>query len=153
MIQKAEDALLEKQKQDTTTDQAAFDRFSIIMILLMMVFIILLIISVRYYLHQNEEKQRHSEELITANKDLSIAEESLKGHIAGLEEMMFMTSHKVRHPITNILGLSTLLHQSVNSPDELNEIVGHIQDSAVILDTFTKELTNFMGEISKKRLE
>jgi signal transduction histidine kinase len=65
--------------------------------------------------------------------------------------MMFMTSHKVRQPIANILGLSYLLdNQSINSPDELKESLDYIKESALSLDTFTKELTQFIFNLGEK---
>lgn len=64
----------------------------------------------------------------------------------GLEEMMFMISHKVRQPITHILGVSNMLCSSRLSQEELDKIVGYMQQSALSLDIFTKELTQFMND-------
>ena len=110
-----------------------------------------LIIANRELLFQNNEKEKRSAELILANQELKKAEEYQIEYIKGLEEMMFITSHKVRQPIANILGLSYLLHQqSVNSPDELEESLDYIKQSALSLDAFTKELTEFIFNLGEK---
>ena len=110
-----------------------------------------LIIANKELVFQNQEKEKQSAELIAANLELKKAEEYLKEYINGLEEMMFITSHKVRQPIANILGLSYLLNtQSVNSPDELQESLDYIKQSALNLDTFTKELTQFIYNLGEK---
>jgi signal transduction histidine kinase len=109
-----------------------------------------LIIANKELAFQNEEKEKRAAELFIANNELKKTEEYLKEYIQGLEEMMFMTSHKVRHPVTNILGLSDLLDQSINSPDELKQLIAYIKQSAQALDTFTRELTTFMSNLEKK---
>jgi signal transduction histidine kinase len=91
-----------------------------------------------------QERQIKTAELNIANRDLRIAEEKQKEYIKGLEEVMFMTSHKVRQPIANILGLSNMLDQSISSPDELKQFVDCIKQSALTLDIFTRELTTFI---------
>lgn len=110
-----------------------------------------LIIANRELLFQNKEKEKQSAELIAANLELKKAEEYQKEYINGLEEIMFMTSHKVRQPIANILGLPYLLNtQCVNSPDELKEALDYIKESALSLDIFTKELTQFIFNLGEK---
>jgi hypothetical protein len=63
---------------------------------------------------------------------------------------MFITSHKVRAPIANILGLSSLLDQYLNSPTKLKEVVTYMKQSATSLDAFTKELTAFIVSLKKR---
>lgn len=87
---------------------------------------------------------------IIANRDLKIAEEKQKEYIKGLEEMMFITSHKVRQPIANILGFSSMLDQSINSLDDLKQSVVCIKESAIILDTLTRELNSYICELGQK---
>lgn len=70
-----------------------------------------------------------------------------KEYIKGLEEMIFMTSHKVRQPVAHILGISILLNDSVNSQEDLNKMVGYMKESALSLDAFTKELTSFIKKL------
>ncbi|MFV5695335.1 hypothetical protein ACM55G_07850 [Flavobacterium sp. LB3P122] len=94
-------------------------------------------------------KKKQAAELIMANLDLKKAEE-YKKNIKGLEEMMFMTSHKVRQPVANILGLSDLLDQTINSPDEHIQLLNHIKQSDLVLDYFTKELMLFISHLEQK---
>lgn len=65
-------------------------------------------------------------------------------HIAKLEEMLHMTSHKVRQPVTQILGISNLLDKPVNSESDLKVIAGGMKTAAISLDHFTRELTQFI---------
>jgi hypothetical protein len=69
---------------------------------------------------------------------------------SALTEMMFMTSHKVRKAIVTILGLSGLLYLSTNSPIDLKKIINKIRESALSLDTTTKELTTFIFNLQQK---
>ncbi len=77
-------------------------------------------------------------------------EEFLKDYVHGLEEMMFMTHHKVRQPVANILGMVTLIDEYANSPDELKKIVDYMKQSALDLDAFTRELTTFVSNLEQK---
>lgn len=77
------------------------------------------------------------------------AEIDRKKYTEGLEEMIFLTSHKVRQPVTNILGLSSLLDNANISLDHLREITGYMKASAERLDDFTRELTNFIQNLKK----
>ena len=76
-------------------------------------------------------------------------QEEINGHIKSLEEMLFMTSHQVRHPVVNILGLANQLEDFINSKEDMLKIVGFIKESALILDNHTKELTLFISEVKK----
>ncbi|MGL5112299.1 MAG: hypothetical protein ACRC6O_06645 [Flavobacterium sp.] len=69
----------------------------------------------------------------------------------GLEEIMFMISHKIRLPLTNILGLSNLLTINSNSIEENTELIELIKKSATDLDMFTKELALFINKLDSKR--
>ena len=75
-----------------------------------------LILANRKLATQNKEKEKRATELIVANKELKKAdEEHQKEYIGWLEEMMFMTSHRVRQPIARIIGVSTILDTLINS--------------------------------------
>lgn len=130
-----------------------------------------LIVANKELAFQNNEKQKRAEELILANKELDLqykekgeltteltiaynelkkTEEYLRNYITGLEEMIFMTSHQVRQPIAHILGVLNLLDVTTDySKDELKKIVGYIKKSAIAMDDFTKELTEFMNKVGK----
>lgn len=101
-----------------------------------------------------EDKTRElflaEEDLKNINKELRQANETQKEYLRGLETMLFMTNHKVRQPIVNILGIANLLDNPINSPDELKKLVGYIKQSALSLDTTTNELTAFIHNLEQK---
>jgi PAS domain-containing protein len=80
--------------------------------------------------------------------ELKLAEQETQEHINNLEEMMFITSHKMRHPITQIMGIQSLLNYTL-SKEELDKVIGYIKDSVNSLDTFTRELTMFIHKSKK----
>jgi hypothetical protein len=63
--------------------------------------------------------------------------------------MLVMTSHGVRQPVANILGLAQLFEKSIGSPNELMQLVDYMKQSALALDVFTKKLTVFMCNIGR----
>lgn len=77
-------------------------------------------------------------------------EEERQAYVKSLEEMIFMTSHQVRHPISQILGIATVLEGAVILDKEQVELISHLKQSALTLDTFTRELTSFMHELRKE---
>jgi len=99
---------------------------------------------------QNKEKEKRAAELLIANKELQRAEEFQKSNVLALEEMMFMTSHKIRQPIAQILGLSSLIDNVIDSPEELREMISFIKKSAHSLDNLTRELIHFIYEQEAK---
>jgi len=109
-----------------------------------------LIIANKELVFQNEEKEKRATELSVAYNEIKKAEEFLKVYVKGLEEMIFMTHHKVRQPISNILGLSNVLEHYLKSPATLKKMTGYMKISALDLDTFTKELTVFLVDLESK---
>lgn len=103
--------------------------------------------------YQNSEKEKRAIELDLAYKELKKTEEYLKEYVKGLEEMMFITSHKVRQPVANILGITNILGDYVNSPAQLKTMVAYLRESATSLDVFIDELTNFIHDLEKKGRE
>ena len=112
-------------------------------------------------LNSLETRKRYEKELINTNNELETkvklsAEELLKKeikqslalqqHIIDLEEILFTLSHKFRHSVANIMGLSNLLNITTNSVDEVYEIVGYIKECTETLDSFTYELTHLANE-------
>lgn len=87
---------------------------------------------------------------ILNNEKNKRAKETQKEYILGLEEMIFITSHKVRQPITQIQSVSNLLDDSINSQEELKEIIYYIKESIQALDSFTRELTTRIYELQNK---
>jgi signal transduction histidine kinase len=109
-----------------------------------------LIVANKELAFQSQEKEKRSQELLTAYTELKKAEEFLHKNVLDLKEIMFITSHKVRAPIANILGISSLLDQYIDSPARLSQLVKYIKESAKSLDAFTKELTTFIAGLKQK---
>jgi len=112
-----------------------------------------LIIANQELAFQNLEKEKRAEELIKACDELKRAESHLKEYIYGMEEMMFITSHKLRQPVANILGLSSMLEEFLDSPENLKKMVSYLKESAVSLDVYTRELTAFITDLDQKGKE
>lgn len=74
-------------------------------------------------------------------------EENRIEYINGLEQMLFITSHKVRQPITQIMGMSELLNKSQSTREDLLLITDYMKVAVNSLDSFTKELTLFMNSL------
>ncbi|MES2372468.1 MAG: hypothetical protein V4557_07810 [Bacteroidota bacterium] len=109
-----------------------------------------LVIANEELVFQNGEKEKRAAELVMANTKLRKSEAELKEYITGLKEMMFVTSHKVRKPVANILGICSQLEGDPISPAELSEWMKQMKQSAVILDVFTKELTSLITDLGHK---
>lgn len=68
----------------------------------------------------------------------------------GMDEMLFMISHKVRHSISQILGLAYLFEDKSITEDEIRKIIGYMKEPTQSLNLFTKELTDFMDDLKKR---
>jgi hypothetical protein len=77
-------------------------------------------------------------------------EENQARYMQELEEMIFITSHKIRQPVAHILGLVYLVEQNLNSKGELDKIIGYMKSAAENLDSFTAELTHYINKSQKK---
>jgi signal transduction histidine kinase len=98
------------------------------------------------------EKDRLNLRLLHEQKILKKSNQVFQNDIHnGLEEIMFIVSHKIRVPLTNILGLSNLLTINANSDQENLELIDLIKKSATDLDFFTKELALYIKELDAKR--
>ncbi len=97
---------------------------------------------------QNDEKEKRAEEFIEQTLELSHSQNSLVLYLKGLEDMMFLTSHKVRQPIANILGITDQLENNTHTKEEMKEIIIYLRQSALALDVYTNELTALMGDLN-----
>ncbi len=77
-------------------------------------------------------------------------EEEKKEHARALQDMIFLTSHKVRLPISNILGIANQMEDCIDSKEELKEMIEYLKQSALTLDICTKEFSNFIYEMKKE---
>jgi signal transduction histidine kinase len=73
-----------------------------------------------------------------------------KRYTSGMERMLNMTSHKLRQPVAHILGLTNILKDFSGSPAELAKIISYLNESAVSLDNFTKDLTDYLENLQKR---
>jgi hypothetical protein len=118
-------------------------------------------------LNSLETRKRYEKELISINSALETkvkltTEELLKKeikhslalqqHIIDLEDILFTLSHKFRHSVANIIGLSDLLNVTTNSVDEVFEITGLIKESTKALDSFTRELNQLAYERKNSKI-
>lgn len=78
---------------------------------------------------------------ITKRKKIELDKEK---YISELEKLLFKISHEVRHPVVQILGISELFEQSLVPEEELNIMLGSIKQSALKLDTYTRDLSAFV---------
>ncbi len=64
-----------------------------------------------------------------------------KQYLSDLKAMMFMTSHEVRKPLANIIGLINILE---TDKTEYEKCVADLRSSANELDNFVHQLNNFI---------
>lgn len=74
-------------------------------------------------------------------------------YIKSLEEMIFMTSHHVRPPVLNLIGLANQLEDFTNSNEEIVKLIEGIRYSVSALDSYTKELSLYICELNKNAIE
>lgn len=86
--------------------------------------------------------------LITEKKNL---EDQMKEYTEKLHELLHITSHRVRSPLTRCLGIIGLIESDqLLSEEELQKVISHLKSSALELDQFTRELTTYMDTLEKK---
>lgn len=61
-----------------------------------------------------------------------------------LEQMLHITSHKIRQPVSNIVGLANQLDIKNDLSEDATKIMKYMKESAVKLDVFTHELNDFI---------
>jgi hypothetical protein len=98
----------------------------------------------RSLVKDNKAMDKQGKKLVLANGELVKGEAKQKVHIAGLSEMMYIISHKLRQPVVQILGLTSLLTTEGNAPADTVEMITLLRESAEFLDSYTRELTEFI---------
>lgn len=83
--------------------------------------------------------------VITERKEL---EEKKAEYYKSIEQLLFMTSHKIRGPLTSIMGLIQVNKENI-SDEDLNRSLQYLQTSTDELDQFTKEMTNYLHYLKK----
>ena len=112
-----------------------------------------LVLAYKELAYQKEEKEKRAAELIAASEEIEKAVQKQKDYIEGLEKMMYMTSHKLRSPIANILGVINHLENITISGEEVEEMKGFLKQFALSLDRLTRELTTFIYHEKSRFME
>ena len=99
-----------------------------------------LVVANKVLAFQNVENIKYEAELKIANNSLTKIQRLQKKYVKGLEEMMFLTSHAVRKPVANIIGIATQLDNS-RLPKHCRKLIECLKISASSLDVFTQQLT------------
>ncbi|WP_017259081.1 histidine kinase [Pedobacter arcticus] len=63
-----------------------------------------------------------------------------------LEEYSWITSHEIRRPLANILGLVQLADHDLNDPENLREVISLLKNSALELDEEVKRANMLLAE-------
>jgi len=104
---------------------------------------------IKSHIAANDERAVRADELISAWAQITQNEKVIGEYMSGLEKIMFMTQHKLRKPVTNMIGIADLLGKEGTSTEEINQMVKYIQKSAMDLDNYTRELTGMLSELSQ----
>lgn len=94
-----------------------------------------------------------SEGLLILSTDISERKKSELAkelYVKEMEKVLFKISHEMRHPIVQILGISEVIGYANLSEDEMKSFLACMKDSAVTLDNYTRDLTNFVTSIRNK---
>ncbi|WP_207532318.1 PAS domain-containing protein [Desertivirga arenae] len=81
--------------------------------------------------------------------DRKIKELYKEQYIAELEEVLFKISHEVRSPVVKILGVAQLMELSLIEEKELPMIIDSMKSCALLLDRYTRELSEFVTEMKE----
>ena len=86
-------------------------------------------------------------------RKLSLAHEAFRQKkLNEIEEMLYITNHKVRHPVSEIVGLSDLIDDNGNwHVRDFVEIAKNFKKPAKELDDFTRELSQFLNKIDHRK--
>lgn len=76
------------------------------------------------------------------------AKKEKEEYINSIEQMLFMTSHKVRKPVSSCLGLMNILELPDTKEADMRQALVYLKLSAYELDDFTRELTTFIEKIN-----
>lgn len=85
--------------------------------------------------HRNLIEKNNSERLI---------------YIKELEQMLFMTNHKIRQPVVNCMGLLDIIDFDNPTKEDMIKVCEHLKTSAHNLNNFSIELNNTLAEMTAK---
>lgn len=97
----------------------------------------------RTLVKENKNKDKLAQEFFLVHEELLNAQSNQKVYIAGLRKVMDIISHKLRQPVVQIMGLTSLLSGD-NATIDTIEMTALIKESAGHLDSYTRELTELI---------
>ncbi len=86
-------------------------------------------------------------EVISVGRDITElrkAHETKEQHIKTLEEIPQQNSHKVRQPVTQLMGIANLTEHGLDNKGELDQMLTYMRQSVTQLDSYTRELNDFV---------
>jgi PAS domain S-box-containing protein len=78
------------------------------------------------------------------------AEAERKEYMRELENMIYMTSHQLRQPITNITGLIAMVKDAQCQDPERDKALTYLKQSVDSLNSFTEDLTGYIHDLKKR---
>jgi PAS domain S-box-containing protein len=97
----------------------------------------------------DEEKKRYFS-IRTVIDDKKQAEIRNNERIKEMQSLLHTISHQMRQPVTQIMGLTSLLDQFSSLTNELSELLAHLNTSAALLNKYTIDLTAQVEVIANK---
>ena len=76
-----------------------------------------------------------------------------ESYIKQIENYAFSASHELRKPISNILGLTTLLFENIEDKEKATQYAQLLQESSDELDGLTKRLINDLEYTQRKQVD
>jgi len=76
-------------------------------------------------------------------------------HLEDVQEILYITSHRIRKQVANIMGLTDLVntYNIILTKDDLKKHCRYLSLSANELDTIIKELNNFIEQSEQEKLQ
>ncbi|HXA00361.1 MAG TPA: PAS domain S-box protein [Cytophagaceae bacterium] len=101
--------------------------------------------------HDITERKKHEEEIRYSNKELKRKNEELEEKNIKLEDIAWIQSHKIRAPLTRIMGLVDLLTNYRTEEMDTNELLGYIVSSANELDGLIREIVEKTEQVKQPK--
>jgi signal transduction histidine kinase len=153
-IQHEENRLLKIRRQVDVDSSKSLKTISRVVFVSMVGFTVLLLFLIAQYLRQNEEKEKRTAELATANEERSKMVNELMLRNIDLEQFAYIISHNLRTPVANIIGASSALDDADLSTDDKEMLIGGIRVSVMRLDDVVRDLNHILqvkGDINETK--
>ncbi len=97
-------------------------------------------------LKEKDEEIRYFLKLALPMTERKVNEKTREKTIHVLETIAFSTSHKVRGPLTTILGLASLLQKDLVKVEEFRSVANQLVASSEELSMATSDMVKFVNE-------